>query len=292
MQSPPVIDRIASLRERVREQRDKRKRIGFVPTMGALHSGHVRLLQRARVDNDFVVTSIFVNPLQFERQSDLDKYPRTFPDDLRICAANGVDLVFAPSTGEMYPSESLTFVEVPSLAEHLCGKFRPGHFRGVATVVLKLFQIVQPDHAYFGRKDAQQLAIIRRMVQDLNVPVTIVPVETVREADGLALSSRNQLLTAQQRQIAPVLHQALSKAFDLLSAGERQVETIRGEAQLLFQGHPALRVEYFEITDPDRLIPVEEVTGPVLIAGAIWLGNTRLIDNLSFPGTKEPGTSE
>ena len=283
MPSPQVVERIAVLRERVRSERDGRKQIGLVPTMGALHAGHVSLLQRARDQNDFVVVSIFVNPLQFERPSDLARYPRTFTEDLRICAENGVDLVFAPNREEIYPSEPLTFVEVPALAEHLCGQFRPGHFRGVATVVLKLFQIVQPDRAYFGRKDAQQLAIIRRMVDDLNVPLTIVPVETVREPDGLALSSRNKHLTAEERQIAPVLYHALSKAVELLNAGERSVEAIHRQVQVLFQKYPSVRVEYFEITDPARLVPVKEVTGPVLIAGAIWLGNTRLIDNLSFP---------
>jgi pantoate--beta-alanine ligase len=280
------------LRERVRSERDGHKQVGLVPTMGALHAGHVSLLQRARDQNDFVVVSIFVNPLQFERPSDLARYPRTITEDLRICAENGVDLVFAPNGEEIYPSEPLTFVEVPALAEHLCGQFRPGHFRGVATVVLKLFQIVQPDRAYFGRKDAQQLAIIRRMVDDLNVPLTIVPVETVREPDGLALSSRNKHLTAEERQVAPVLYHALSKAVELLNAGERSVETIHSQVQVLFKKCPSVRVEYFEITDPARLVPVKEVTGPVLVAGAIWLGNTRLIDNLSFPGGMEPGTSE
>ena len=171
--------------------------------MGALHRGHAKLLEIARAENDLLVASIFVNPMQFDRKEDLENYPRTMEEDLRICDSRGVDLVFAPSAADLYPREQLTFVESPSLSAHLCGAHRPGHFRGVATVVLKLFNIVQPDRAYFGEKDAQQLAIIRRMVADLNVPVTVVPVPTVREADGLALSSRNKHLTASSARLRP-----------------------------------------------------------------------------------------
>ncbi len=277
---PEVIAGVAELRARLNSIRG----IGLVPTMGALHKGHDRLLEIARGENDFVVASIFVNPIQFDRKEDLDRYPRTMEEDLRICDARGVDLVFAPSAADLYPREQLTFVESPSLATHLCGAHRPGHFRGVATVVIKLFNIVQPDRAYFGEKDAQQLAIIRRMVDDLNVPVTVVPVPTVREADGLALSSRNKHLTCQQRRIAPVLWQALSTAKDLIEKGERSTTVVREKATALIARHAECRIEYFEITDAETLVPQERIEGSVLIAGAVWLGSTRLIDNIAWRG--------
>jgi pantoate--beta-alanine ligase len=248
--------------------------------MGALHRGHASLLETARRENDFVVASIFVNPIQFDRKEDLESYPRTMEDDLSACDACGVDLVFAPTTAEIYPREQLTVIDSPILSAHLCGAHRPGHFSGVATVVLKLFNIVQPDRAYFGEKDAQQLAVIRRMVYDLNVPVTVVPVATIREEDGLALSSRNKHLTADQRAVAPVLSQALRRAVDGICRGERSVPAVRNQALAVLARHPEARVEYFEVTDPETLQPVEHIQGPVLVAGAIWLGKTRLIDNM------------
>lgn len=277
---PEVIADVAGIRARLRGVGG----IGLVPTMGALHKGHERLLEIAWRENDFVVASIFVNPIQFDRKEDLDKYPRTMKDDLRVCDECGVDVVFAPSTEDLYPREQLTFVESPALSRHLCGAHRPGHFRGVATVVLKLFNIVQPERAYFGEKDAQQLAIIRRMVKDLNVPVTVVPVATVREPDGLALSSRNKLLTAEERRIAPVLSQALKQSADLLEKGEKSARAVIFQAMELVAQHPAARLEYFEITDAETLTPVEWIEGPVLIAGAMWLGSTRLIDNVIWSG--------
>ncbi len=249
--------------------------------MGALHGGHEALLAAARRENDFVVTSIFVNPIQFDRREDLANYPRTMNDDLQVCDGHGVDLVFAPSAADLYPGEPLTFVESPLLSTHLCGAHRAGHFRGVATVVLKLFNIVQPDRAYFGEKDAQQLAIIRRMVEDLNVPVTVVPIATVREPDGLALSSRNRHLTPHERAIAPVLSRALRRSAATIERGERSVAVIKQGSMVLFEPFPEARIQYFEIVDPLTLQPVESVTGPVLIAAAIWLGTTRLIDNIS-----------
>jgi pantoate--beta-alanine ligase len=273
---------IGALRERL--GRERGNSIGLVPTMGALHRGHAKLLEAARDGNDFVVASIFVNPIQFDRREDLENYPRTMEDDLRVCESHGVDLVFAPSAADLYPKEQLTFVESPMLAAHLCGAHRPGHFRGVATVVLKLFNIVQPDRAYFGEKDAQQLAIIRRMAEDLNVPVVVVPVATVREEDGLALSSRNKHLTAAQREIAPVLWRALRNAVDSIERGERRAAAIREAAIETFAQWREARVEYFEVADPDTLQPVERVQGPVLVAGAMWLGSTRLIDNIRWPG--------
>lgn len=273
-----VVAEIAALRKLLATQRIVGQTVGLVPTMGALHAGHRRLLDIARAETDAVVATIFVNPTQFNRADDLVHYPRTLDQDLGVCRAAGVDLVFAPSPAEMYPREPRTWVDVPGLSEYLCGPGRPGHFRGVATVVMKLFQIVQPERAYFGEKDAQQLAIIRRMVKDLDVPVTIVPVATVREPDGLAMSSRNRHLTPQERQRATILSQALFAARDLLLGGERSVETIRASVAPLFD---AVQLEYFSIVDPESLVPVERIETPVLIAGAIWLGTTRLIDNVT-----------
>jgi pantoate--beta-alanine ligase len=252
--------------------------------MGALHRGHAELLKVAREENDFLVASIFVNPIQFDRKEDLENYPRTMEDDLRISRCCDVDLIFAPGRSDLYPREQLTFVESPTLSAHLCGAHRPGHFRGVATVVLKLFNIVQPDRAYFGEKDAQQLAVIRRMVADLNVPVTVVPVPTVREPDGLALSSRNKHLTPAQREIAPVLSSALRTAAGLMAKGEISAAVVCQAAMAILAREPEARVEYFEIVDPETLTPVKQIEGPVRIAGAIWLGPTRLIDNIFWRG--------
>jgi pantoate--beta-alanine ligase len=272
-----VIPTVNALRE---ELRAKGGSIGFVPTMGALHAGHARLLEVARPQNDRVVASIFVNPLQFDRPDDLARYPRTLDADLQICSQAGVDVVFTPKPEELYPQAQLTFVEVPALCGSLCGTFRPGHFKGVCTVVLKLFNIVGPTRAYFGQKDAQQLAIIQRMVQDLDVPVEIVPVPTVREPDGLALSSRNRLLSSEERAEAPKLYQALQAVTAALDAGERITLTLREIAERILAG---IRIEYFEFVDPSTLVPVERIDGPVLIAAAVWLGSTRLIDNVTWP---------
>jgi pantoate--beta-alanine ligase len=253
--------------------------IGLVPTMGALHEGHGRLIERAAAENTCVVVSIFVNPTQFNDPKDFERYPRTLDADMAFCEARGAAIVFAPSAAEMYPEPPRTFVEVEGLTGHLCGKFRPGHFRGVATVVLKLFEIVQPDRAYFGEKDAQQLAVIARMVRDLNVPVSVIGVETVREADGLAMSSRNRLLTPAERRIAPLLYQALQLAGRRIEAGARDPAQAREHALALLR-RPEIRVEYLEIVDPAALQPVEQIGGPVRVAAAVWLGSTRLIDNL------------
>lgn len=273
-----VVPEIARLRELLGRERRAGKTVGLVPTMGALHAGHRRLLEVARAETQVVVASIFVNPTQFDRTNDLAGYPRTLDQDLAVCREAGVDIVFAPAAAEMYPQAQLTWVETPALTGHLCGAGRPGHFRGVATVVLKLLQIVQPDRAYFGEKDAQQLAVIRRMVQDLNVPVTIVPVATVRESDGLAMSSRNQHLSVPERRQATVLSQALFAARDAIQAGERSVAAIEASVAGFFDG---VRLEYFSIVDPHTLVPLERIEGPVLIAGAMWLGPTRLIDNVT-----------
>ena len=232
------------------------------------------------------MASIFVNPLQFDRKEDLDSYPRTLDADLRVCAAHGVDLVFAPSAAEFYPVEPLTFVESPVLSRHLCGAFRPGHFRGMATVVLKLFNVMQPHLACFGEKDAQQLAIIRRMVTDFNLPLEILPVATVREAEGLALSSRNKHLSPEERAVAPVLARALKEAHASIDAGETDCSMLKAAATRAFEAEPLVRVEYFEIVDPETLSPLDRVADAALLAGAIWLGRTRLIDNVTWRSSK------
>ncbi len=280
-----VIAKIAELRERLNAVRSSGSSIGLVPTMGALHAGHAALLKRARAENDFVVASIFVNPLQFDRKADLETYPRTMTADLETCTACGTDLIFAPGVTDLYPAEQLTFVDVPALSENLCGASRPGHFRGVATVVLKLFNIVQADRAYFGEKDAQQLAVIRRMVQDLNVPVEVVPVATVREADGLALSSRNKHLTTAQRANAPMLARAMRTALALFDAGEKSVAEVTARVLPMFSEVPECRLEYFEVVDPATLRPVERADNSVLVIGAMWMGTTRLIDNMLWPSS-------
>jgi len=276
-----IIPTITALRQQVREAKQKGLIVGFVPTMGALHAGHRQLMETARRECGFLVVSIFVNPLQFDRADDLARYPRTLDADRALCASAGVDVIFAPTANELYPEEQKTFVDVPDLTENLCGAFRPGHFRGVATVVLKLFGIVQPDRAYFGQKDAQQLAVIDRMVRDLNVPVEIVPVPTIREPDGLALSSRNKHLSPAERQTAPALYRALSLAAEQIASGERSAPLIRENALRFLCHHPEIRVEYFELVDPLTLQPLVEISGPVLIAAAAWLGSTRLIDNIA-----------
>jgi len=272
--------KIEEIREVLARVRRMGASIGLVPTMGALHAGHGSLFDVARRQSDCVVASIFVNPIQFNSQEDLERYPRTLDRDLEFCTEHRVDIVFAPEVTEMYPEPQRAFVEVERVSERLCGQFRPGHFRGVATVVLKLFNIIQPHRAFFGEKDAQQLAVIRKMVKDLNIPVEIVACPTVRDADGLALSSRNQHLSPEQRRVAPALYQALLAAQALISAGVREVAEAKAAALAVLAHQPLIKIEYLEIVDPDEMQPVEVITGPVRIAAAIWLGSTRLIDNL------------
>jgi pantoate--beta-alanine ligase len=275
-----VITTIAGLRARLAQRRG-RGVVGFVPTMGALHEGHASLLRAARAECATVVASIFVNPTQFDRPEDLEKYPRTLDADLRVCDAAGVDVVFAPAVEEMYPRPLACAVEVGRLADHLCGRFRPGHFRGMATVVMKLLQIVQADRAYFGEKDAQQLAIIRRLVADFDVPTTIVGVPTVREPDGLALSSRNVHLTASERQQAPALYRALCEAARQIQSGVTDPAAIVKQSTKEIPQDDGVRLEYLEVVDPEELQPVVRVSGPALVAGALWVGKTRLIDNVT-----------
>jgi len=272
---------VQEVRTHLAVPRHDQKRIGLVPTMGALHTGHAGLIENARAGSGFVVVSIFVNPLQFGPGEDYLRYPRPLEKDLDVCRRMGADLVFAPEVGDMYAVEQRTFVEVTRLGEHLCGPFRPGHFRGVATVVAKLFNIVQPDRAWFGEKDYQQLCIIRRMVQDLNLAVEIVPVPIYRDVDGLALSSRNAYLDAEDRAAAPVLFRALTAARGIIENGERRAAVAKESANRILSEQRRARIEYFEVVDTIELQPVDEINLEVRIAGAIWIGKTRLIDNLA-----------
>jgi len=274
-----VIHSIDELRAAVAARRRAGASIGLVPTMGALHAGHRRLIEQSVRETACTVVSVFVNPIQFNDAGDYDKYPRTLDEDARLCGEAGAEIVFAPSNAEMYPQPQLSFVEVAGVSERLCGAFRPGHFRGVATVVLKLFNIVQPDLAYFGEKDAQQLAVLRRMARDLNVPVHIVGVPIVREPDGLAMSSRNRHLSAEERRVAPSIYRTLLRAQALVAAGVFDPGQVSREvvSEMERQG---LRVEYLEIVDPHSIQPVERIVHTVLVATAVWLGSTRLIDNV------------
>ncbi|MGD0077496.1 MAG: pantoate--beta-alanine ligase [Sedimentisphaerales bacterium] len=263
--------------------------IGLVPTMGALHEGHISLIKRSVKNGDFVVVSIFVNPMQFGPKEDFSKYPRPIQADLKICKEQGVDVVFAPSAEEIYkggPSTALgtgtvTCVDVEKLSEPMCGEFRRGHFRGVATVCAKLFNIVCPDFAYFGQKDAQQAAIIKRMVADLNFPLKIVVCPTVRAADGLALSSRNKYLSAEERQDATCIYRALKAGKEMIRGGTRSPKTIVGKMRKIISDSPALTgIDYISIVDADTLQGLNRIAGRVLIAVAIRMGKTRLIDNI------------
>jgi len=276
-----VIRHIAEMRTRLILTRQRGKQIGFVPTMGALHSGHGALMDAARRECDVVVASVFVNPTQFNNKEDYERYGRNLDADVAFSGEHGVDIVFAPGVEEMYPAGADVYVDVSQVSEGLCGAFRPGHFRGVATVVTKLFNIVQPDIAYFGKKDAQQLAVIRRLVAGLNMPIKIVGVPTVRDSDGLALSSRNERLTREDRQRARLLYRALEAAQREIENGVMDVGQIRARGLEVLAQEPSIRVEYFEIVNAESMQQVASVAGRVCIAAAIWLGGVRLIDNVS-----------
>ncbi len=271
---------IEAVRQAVRDARSRGLTIGLVPTMGALHEGHISLIQAARRETGFVVVSIFVNPTQFGPTEDLERYPRPFERDLKICEDNGVDGVFVPEPDTMYPRGFRTFVEVQDLQEVLCGAARPGHFRGVATVVLKLFNIVQADVAYFGQKDAQQARIIRQMVDDLNVPVQLRVCPIVREPDGLALSSRNQYLDESQRTRARALFLALEEVRRRVEKGERDARVLREVLAARIASTPGAVLDYAAVVDADTLKPISKMKGEVLVALAVKFGSTRLIDNL------------
>lgn len=268
------------LRHAVREARREGKSIGFVPTMGALHAGHRSLIDAGRSRDGFMVVSIFVNPTQFGPNEDLTRYPRPFEADVELCRAAGVDVIFHPEPATIYPNDFRTFVEVTVLQDVLEGASRPGHFRGVATVVLKLFNLVQPDRAYFGQKDAQQVRIVQQMVKDLAVPIDLVICPTAREPDGLARSSRNVYLDSQQRANAVVLSRALIQAEGAYHDGERRAEIIQARIVSEVAQASGAVLDYAVVVDTDTLLPVEVIRGPVLIALAVRFGSTRLIDNV------------
>jgi len=255
-------------------------RLGLVPTMGALHDGHLSLVRAAKAQCDVVVVSIFVNPLQFGPNEDLAKYPRTFERDCELLEREGIDFLFAPSAEEMYPADAVTYVTVEGLSDKLCGRSRPGHFRGVTTVVAKLFDIVEPDLAFFGQKDAAQATIIRRMVRDLDFAVEIMVSPIVRELDGLAMSSRNAYLSPQQRKSALVLYRSLAEVKRRFDQGERNAANLIEAGRHVLAQESAVRPDYLEIVDPDTLDPLPELNRPALVAVAAFLGSTRLIDNL------------
>jgi len=267
-----------------RATRQMGKRIGLVPTMGALHEGHLSLVRAAKAKCDVVAVSIFVNPTQFGPTEDFAKYPHTVERDCQLLEKEGVDIVFAPSAEAMYPNGEVTWVTVEGLSEKLDGKSRPGHFRGVTTVVAKLFHIIEPDIAFFGQKDAAQLAVIRRMVRDLNFPVEIVACPIVREPDGLALSSRNVYLSGEERQQSLVLRRSLRCVEEEFQTGQKNTRTLLTEGRKIFNQEPRVRLDYFEIVDPDTLDPVEEILRPTLVAVAAYVGTTRLIDNTLLAG--------
>jgi pantoate--beta-alanine ligase len=258
--------------------------VGLVPTMGYLHAGHLSLVERARRENDRVAASLFVNPAQFGPSEDLARYPRDLERDTRLLEAAGCDLLFAPDAGEMYPPGFETVVDVGSVSAPLEGGRRPGHFRGVATVVLKLFGILQPDRAYFGQKDAQQLAVIKKMVRDLDVPVDVRACPTVREDDGLAMSSRNLYLDPEDRGAAPALHRALAAARDRWTAGERDAEALRQAMRTVLAAEPRIRVDYVSVADPETCRELDRVAGPALLSLAAAVGKARLIDNVVVGG--------
>jgi pantoate--beta-alanine ligase len=276
---PRLITTISELRSDLAAARKADKRIGLVPTMGALHEGHLSLVRASKAECGLTVVSIYVNPTQFGPQEDLAKYPRTLASDMAALAALDTDVVFAPSDGEMYPDGCGTWVEPGRAAEPLEGQCRPGHFRGVATVVLKLFDIVQPDAAFFGQKDYQQALVIRRMVIDLNVPMEIVVCPIVRHADGLAMSSRNRYLSPSARQRALVLWQSLQLAADLVARGERSAEKIIEQMRMKILTAEDARIDYVALVDPETLMPVEAIAQRTLAVLAVKIENTRLIDN-------------
>jgi pantoate--beta-alanine ligase len=278
----PCVHTIAEVRQAVREVRALGATVGMVPTMGALHEGHLSLIRAARAECDTVVVSIFVNPTQFGPSEDLAKYPRTLARDAELSQSAGADLIFCPTDGEMYAPGFSTWVEVQGLTDGLCGRSRPGHFRGVCTVVTKLLNICAPDRAYFGEKDAQQLAVIRRMVRDLDMPIVVVPCATVREADGLAMSSRNVRLTSEERAQAPAVYRALTAAKGLVDGGLRDAATLDAAIREVLREAPLGEVDYVEIVSADTLEPVAALKGECVIALAVRFdgSGTRLIDNI------------
>lgn len=275
-----IITTIEDIRSIVKQWKNQGYSIGFVPTMGYLHDGHAALIDQARKDNDKVIVSIFVNPTQFGENEDLNSYPRDINRDKSLCEAHKADIIFAPAPDEMYHDRK-AFVNIVELSDTLCGISRPIHFKGVCTVVAKLFNIIQPTNAYFGEKDAQQLAIIRKMVYDLNFPVHIIGVPIVRESDGLAKSSRNTYLSKEERKAATILYKAIQKGKQTIQRGASADSIINTMTEII-NTEPLAKIDYISVVDANTMQPVHEITDPVLVAMAVYIGSTRLIDNFSF----------
>ena len=277
-----VVKSVKEVRDAVKEWKAQGLSVGFVPTMGYLHEGHESLIKKAVKDNDRVVVSIFVNPMQFGPTEDLDKYPRDLERDSKLCENAGANLIFHPEKEEMYFEDFSSYVDINGLSDELCGKSRPIHFRGVCTVVTKLFNIVNPDRAYFGEKDAQQLAIIRRFVRDLNIDIEIIGCPIIREEDGLAKSSRNTYLSKEERQAALILSQSLNLAKDAINSGERNSSVVIDIISNSIKKEPLAKIDYIEIVDSLAMKPVKTIEKSVLVAIAVYIGKTRLIDNFTF----------
>ncbi len=278
---------IESARNLVKAAHSQGKKIGLVPTMGALHIGHISLIEAAAKKCDFVVVSIFVNPTQFGPGEDFEKYPRPLDADLEICKKAGVDVVFAPAKEQMYGAENLTWINVEKLTEQLCGQSRPVHFRGVTTVCAKLFNIVEPDIAFFGQKDGQQAIVIKRMVADLNMPLEIAICPTIREPDGLAVSSRNKYLTKQQKKDATLIYKSLQKCRQMIDARVTDSETIIAEMRKILSQAPSIKIEYISIVDAETLQTTDLIARQVLAAVAVRIGSARLIDNILVDAKKQ-----
>jgi pantoate--beta-alanine ligase len=273
---------IKEIKERVRLLKEQGKGIGLVPTMGALHEGHLNLIRRARAENEVVVLSLFVNPIQFDREEDYNSYPRDLDRDKALASQEGVDLLFAPSVEEMYPEDFSTCVDVGGITNKLCGASRPGHFRGVTTAVTKLFNVVRPDRAYFGQKDFQQVVVIKRLVRDLNMDVKIVVLPIVRGADGVALSSRNQLLSQGGREAASALYRSLIRARELFATGICDTKKLIREMHDVLHKSGLFHLDYIAIVDPESLEELEEARAGAVVALAVWVGKVRLIDNMTL----------
>ena len=282
-----IIHNVSLMQKKADELRSAGKKIGFVPTMGFFHEGHLELMRVARKNADVVVVSIFVNPIQFGPSEDYNRYPKDIERDKKKAQDVGVDILFIPSVEEMYPAGFQTKVHVENLTKHLCGLFRPGHFDGVTTVVTKLFNIVKPHVAVFGEKDYQQLLVIKRMVKDLNMDVHIIGVPTVREPDGLAMSSRNAYLSPEERKSALCLKKAIDMADEMVKKGESDVSVIKKKVEELITSYPFTKIQYISICDPDTLEEISQIKDKALIAMAVFVGNARLIDNAILEKTKK-----
>lgn len=282
-----IVNTINEVREAVKAWHKQGLTVGLVPTMGYLHEGHASLIARASKENDRVVVSDFVNPIQFAPNEDLASYPRDIDRDAKVCEENGADIIFHPTPEEMYHKDFSTFVDITGPSEELCGKSRPIHFRGVCTVVSKLFLIAFPDRAYFGQKDAQQLAVIKRMVRDLNFDIEIVGCPIIREADGLAKSSRNTYLSPEERKAAVILHKALEKGKELVLNGEKSAKAVIDTVTQIINSEPLAKIDYVQVVDFPNIKVVEDINGDILTAVAVYIGKTRLIDNFIIENGKE-----